>query len=112
MAENWQLIGQMVPNYEWQIFSTPIAGSECFRIDQSFNNPPVGWALIGQFHKFPNILYGVRRIYPQREGYILELPIPALMKTRKLTTRHIGIKLAQSTLTWENDWLLYLLRLL
>ena len=95
----WNSLGVIQPNKEWQIYNVPTIGVETFRVTSVVNVRSLYGmrAYLGQFfYNLDQVLIS-KRIYPQVDNkQIVELPIPEDFKAQGNITRYLGIKLGNS----------------
>ena len=91
----WTSIGIKKPTLDWQLYDSPVVGTETFKISSTWSIPPFYKlrAYLGQFFDTDEVvIFGL--IYPTKDNKrIVELKIPDAFQLKGLTTRYIGIKL-------------------
>lgn len=106
---DWANLGSITPVPEWELFNTPVIGTELFRVRNYWTVKPYYrlYAYLGQFFATSNEVLVSRRIYPFKDtAQDIELLIPQDLKNSGIITRYIGIKLAlpRKAGTYNHDW--------
>lgn len=88
----WTSLGSVVVSRNWQSYPLEIVGSETIRLLQTYNTPPWGQLTIAQFFPHPGGRASFRRVFPDVEPTILQMPIPIDLKTQGQDVRVIQIR--------------------
>lgn len=92
MPVSTQVVGVATASFSWQDLSKE-TNAELFRVSQVFGDSlPGGYILLAQRFPDQNAYYGVRRIYPGREPFLIDMKLPELFLSEGIEFRRLAIK--------------------
>lgn len=100
----WEYMGYLLPSPDWQIFDYLLGDDEAFLISIGYRIKPFGTILIAQAYDFPYLFYGIQSLYPEKDRFLVNFPIPPQIKAQASYERRLATKFISRSFN-ENDQL-------